>query len=368
MSDRNTYTRLPGNPTPSLIESINSLIDSIHELGHIDTYTQAYLNSPQDTRTQRMYFLKKLHKNPHGIRPIFSGCSGPTEHISAYIDSIIKPLVPLIPPYIKDSSHVIALLEKTRIPKEALLVTIDVSSLYTNIPQDKGTSACLEAVAASQTSDLPPDILQKLFDVILKCNILLFENSIYAQTQGTAMGMKMAPSYANLFMDMFEQSFLANEPIQPLLWKCYINDILRIWPGTRGELDSFLERLNRAHHTLRFTWSISESHVEFLDLNIFKGPRFNDTNHLDLSTHFKKTNTFHYLHYSSSHPRSVFRGLVKGEAIRFLRSNTHAPTFTDTKKSLRSHLLSRGYPKAFIHSILDSVTYALRHKYIPYLA
>ena len=55
----------------------------------------------------------------------------------------------------------------------------------------------------------------------------------------------------------------------------------------REELDSFLdflERLNRAHHTLRLMWSISESRIEFLDLNTFKGPRFNDTNHLDHGT------------------------------------------------------------------------------------
>lgn len=112
-----------------------------------------------------MYFLKKLHKPPHGIRTIVSGCSDPTEHISAYIDSIIKPLVPQIPSYIKDSSHVIALLEETCVPKEALLMTIDVSSLYTNIPQDEGISACLDAIAASQATDLPPDILQTLFNV-----------------------------------------------------------------------------------------------------------------------------------------------------------------------------------------------------------
>ena len=92
--------------------------------------------------------LKKLHKDPHGI-----SCSGPTKHISASIDSIIKPLVPHIPSYIKDSSHVIALLEETCIPKDALLVTIDVSSLYTNIPKNEGTSACLEALEASQTTD-----------------------------------------------------------------------------------------------------------------------------------------------------------------------------------------------------------------------
>lgn len=32
LSDPNTYTRLLGDPTPFLVESINSLIDNIHEL------------------------------------------------------------------------------------------------------------------------------------------------------------------------------------------------------------------------------------------------------------------------------------------------------------------------------------------------
>ena len=64
-----------------------------------------------------------------------------------------------------------------------------------------------------------------------------------------AMGTKMAPSYANLFMDRFERSFLANEPVQPLFRKRDrdIDDISCIWPGTREELDSFLDRLNNAH-------------------------------------------------------------------------------------------------------------------------
>ena len=84
------------------------------------------------------------------------------------------------------------------------------------------------------------------------------------------MGTKMAPSYANLFMDRFERAFLAQEPILPLVWKRYIDDILCIWTGTRSELDGFLDRLNKAHRTLRFTWSISNERIEFLDLNLFK--------------------------------------------------------------------------------------------------
>ena len=106
-----------------------------------------------------MYFLKKLHKNPHGIRPIVSGCSGPTERISSFLDHIIKPLVPTIPSHIKDSPHLISLLENTPIPSNAILATIDVSSLYTNIPQDEGTEACLDAIDAAEASH----ILEKCF-------------------------------------------------------------------------------------------------------------------------------------------------------------------------------------------------------------
>ena len=87
----------------------------------------------------------------------------------------------------------------------------------------------------------------------------------------TAMGTKMAPSYANLFMDRFERAFLAQEPIQPLVRKRYIDDIQCIWVGTRSELEGFLDRLNKAHRTLKLTWSISDECVEFLDLNLFKG-------------------------------------------------------------------------------------------------
>ena len=242
-----------------------------------------------------------------------------------------------------------------------------MSSLYTNIPQDEGKEACLDAIEAAEASHIPRDILGQLFDIVLKCNVFNFDGQIYEQIQGTAMGTRMAPSYANLFMDRFERAFLAQEPLQPLVWKRYIDDIICIWTGTRNKLESFLARLNTAHRTLRFMWSISNERIEFLDLNIFKGRRFNTNRHLDISTHFKKTNTFQYLHFSSSHPRSVFKGLVKGEAIRFLRSNTDPHTYNKTINKFREHLFLRNYPKLFVDRILANITHSLRASYIPTL-
>ena len=239
-----------------------------------------------------MYFLKKLHKNPHGIRSIVSGCSRPTKRISSFLDHIIKPLVPTIPSHIKDSPHLKSLLENTPILSNAILATIDVSSLYTNIPQDKGTEACLDAIEAAEASHIPRNVLCQLFEIVLKCNVFRFDGQIYEQIQGTAMGTKMAPSYANLFMDRFERAFLAQVPTQLLVWKRYIDDILCILIGTRSELEGFLDRLNKAHRTLKFTWSISDERIEFLDLNLFKEGRFHRTNYLDMSTHLKKTTLF----------------------------------------------------------------------------
>ena len=80
--------------------------------------------------------------------------------------------------------------------------------------------------------------------IVLKCNVFCVNGQII---QGMAMGTKMAPSYTNLFTDRFERVFLVQEPIQPLVWKRYIDDILCICVGTRSELESFLDKLNKAH-------------------------------------------------------------------------------------------------------------------------
>ena len=69
-------------------------------------------------------------------------------------------------------------------------------------------------------------------------------------------------NYANLFIEKFERSFLVQEPILSLVWKRYIDDILCLWTGARSELD----KLDKAHKTPRFTWSISDKHIEFLEL------------------------------------------------------------------------------------------------------
>ena len=51
-------------------------------------------------------------------------------------------------------------------------------------------------------------MLQSLILLVLKFNAFTFGNSIYKQVKGTCMGTPMAPNYANLFMDKFENNVM----------------------------------------------------------------------------------------------------------------------------------------------------------------
>ena len=203
------YTRgyILGNPTQDMSENIGHFLDDLYAPNYIDKHTHSFLKPPDTPRTQRLYFLKKIHKNPHGIQPIVSSC--PTVKISAFLDHYLKPLVSIMPSYTRDSGHLISTIRSTPFPSDCLLITIDVSALYLNIPQDEGTSKCLCSLE-NRDLPLPKNIMQTLFDIVLKCNVLSFHMHIYQQIQGTAMGTKMVPFYANLFMDSLESRFLEN--------------------------------------------------------------------------------------------------------------------------------------------------------------
>ena len=202
----------------------------MYQEGIIDPPTKEHLTLKTDPppRTQQLYFLKKIHKDPIAVRPIVSGCEGPTEKISQLIDLHIKPHVPKIKSYLRDSGHLISILESTPIQKNCTLATIDVKSLYLNIPHKDGVKAVLNRLYCTQEladqMTIPPDTMTDLLRIVLEQNYFQFADRMYHQIRGTAMGTKMAPSYANIFMAELEEKLLDNYPKKPLLWKRYIDN------------------------------------------------------------------------------------------------------------------------------------------------
>ena len=209
-----------------------------------------------------------------------------------------------------------------------------------------------------------PNLTIKLLHANITNNFFIFATYIFQQTSGTAMGAAFSPTIANIFMSIFIRKFLSTQKYQPLLLKRYIDDIFLIWTRSQAELEQFITDLNKFHPSIHFTHHDSSTTVDFLDLTIFKGIEFEYTNILDLKTYQKPHNLFQYLHYNSNHPRSVFKGLIRGECIRYLRTNTVESNFNAMISTFKMRLLRRSYPKKLVDKYTSIVKFSERQKHI----
>ena len=101
-------------------------------------------------------------------------------------------MVKEIPSYVKDF---LKKLEKVKdIPQESLLVTLDVKSLYTNIPNNEGIKAVKRSYEKCKEKTVSTKVIIALFSLILTLNNFAFNCTHYLQTMSCAMGTISAPS------------------------------------------------------------------------------------------------------------------------------------------------------------------------------
>ena len=360
LNDPVTYRKLDGDPTRCICDNINFLLQDFLGKGLLNKDIVAFCSPPIKVRPARLYMLKKIHKNPMGIRPIVSSCSSATENISQYVDYWLQPLMKSLPSYLKNTTELIKELKNLQIEANTILVTIDVKSLYTCIPHNDGIDACREALCSTieGNPDRPDvNVLICLLEIVLCNNTFEFNNEFYKQIQGTAMGTKLAPAYANIFMGKLEHSILSQATLKPLFYKRYIDDILILWPHSESELNKFLLDMNSFHHSIKFTSEYSFDKITFLDVNIYKGPNFLLSKTLDIETFVKPTNKQAYIHATSFHPPGVSKGVAIGEMKRYLRTNSRVDSFNNFKIKHKTNLLKRGYSSKFVDNNINQVKF-----------
>ena len=131
-------------------------------------------------------------------------------------------------------------LQKIRdVIEKSLLVSLVVLSLYTNIPNDIGTEATYQALLEHRGLVNNPSNLSlvELLSFVLTLNNFKFNGEHYLPIGGTAMGTRLAPSFANIFMNHFEKVHVYTYPLQPNAWYRYIDDIFMIWNHGHDELN-----------------------------------------------------------------------------------------------------------------------------------
>ena len=178
------------------------------------------------------------------------------------------------------------------------------------------------------------------------------------------MGTAFSPIIANIYMSVTLQKFLRTREQKPLLLKRYIDDIMVIWTHSKESLENFLFALNHFHPSLRYTYNFSEKSTDFLDLTIYKGPHFSQSNTLDTKTYQKDRNLYQYLHFNSNHPRNSHKSIITGECVRYVRTNTTRETFDCMVALFKERLKKRNYPESFISKTVCLVKYSDRQRHL----
>ena len=182
------------------------------------------------------------------------------------------------------------------------------------------------------------DSICRLLNLVLTTNNFDFDDKHYLQVGGTAMGTKLAPSFANLFMGHFVEKFVYTYKLKPLIWKRFIDDIFFIWTYGQDELDTFVQHLNGCHKTIKFTVESSLNTINFLDITVNK----EQDGSLSTTLYCKPTDSHNYLLYSSEHPRHILNGIPYSQMLRVRRICTKMEDFLANALMLSSHFIRRG--------------------------
>ena len=224
LENKEHYQPLQTPMVKSTQEKMDDVITQLHQGKHIDDMTKRWLSQyPKPPRIPTFCTLTKIHKSkPVGI-PIISGCDSPTDKISSFVDTLLQPITQKQQSFIKDTTDFINFIEKTKIGKDTILVSMDVSSLYTNMPHEEGMNIVCEVYAKfhNHNPPIPTRFLREMLGLILNENSFQFNGDNYLQKHMAPPWGQKWQSFANIFMGHIETLLIQQNDTKPRIWKIY---------------------------------------------------------------------------------------------------------------------------------------------------
>ena len=317
------------------------------------------------------YIIPKLHKNPIVGRPIVAGHSWVTVGCSKLLTSLLKSLLPLFPNVLKDSASLIRIIERTTFENNIVLCTLDVISLYTNIPVDHAIEVLKQLIQENLhlfSRRGLPELMIEMLEFVLKNNIMEYKEMVFKQIFGIAMGTPLAPVLANLYLAFLER-ILKDKAREaniswPILYKRFIDDCFIIYQGDKTQLLRFISLFNSLVESITLSLESFGSSANFLDLTIYKGKRFQKEGRLDIKIFQKPMNKYLYLPFTTDHPMHCLKSFVTTELQRYVKASSDKSSFLTIAALFYKRLLNRDYPPDILSEWFDTVKYSHRMSYL----
>ena len=135
------------------------------------------------------------------------------------------------------------------------MASLDVESLFTNIPLEETISVCYDSLLSknAKVNNINRIDFEKLLSAALQNNFFNFEGKIYKQIDGVAVVSPLGPTLANAFLCFHGQIWLneCSDEFKPAYYRRYVDDIFVLFPSA-DHLEKFKNYLNSKHRNIRF--------------------------------------------------------------------------------------------------------------------
>ncbi|CAH8643572.1 unnamed protein product [Schistosoma mattheei] len=295
---------------------------------------------PRGSRLPHMYGLPKVHKHDVPLRPILSMINSPYHKVARWLAEKLEPVRRRLATYtLKDSFQFADRLNRTNVA-DKFMVSFDVTSLFTNIP-------LLETIdIICQNYDLLPLPAPEFKKLLLMCTTdvqFQFNNTIYRQIDGVAMGSPLGPILADIFMGYLENMVLKQTISETTEYSRYVDDTFIVCNNKQHAIH-MLKHFNNAHPNIQFTMEHEQNDMfHFLDVAIKR--RRDGT--VQRSIYRKSTWNGIYLNFNSFCPLSYKKALVKTlfyRAEKICTTDKLEEELMKVEKCLRDNF----YPQKFI--------------------
>ena len=349
------FKKLNKDSTSTLENKVQRLVRKIKSKIPAQLYSKIY---PTGSQPAKFYGTAKVHKVPEGgsldqlpLRQIVANTSSATYHLAKYLAKLLSPLC--TSEYtIQSTADFIKKIKEEKVPEGFQLVSFDVKSLFTSVPLEDTIEIILHRIYDYNEicTEISRDKMKSLLILCTKNVIFSFNNNIYIQTDGIAMGSPLGPVLAGICMVELEREMIPTLIAQVKFWKIYVDDTIAV--VKIGSVEYILSKLNSYHPNIQFTHEIEQDHqLAFLDVLVK-----HDSESIQTSVYRKITNTDVYIHWDAFAPISWKRSTLKTITKRaYLVCSTIRSLDLELRHIRNAFININGYPKWLVNNTFREV-------------
>ena len=248
-------------------------------------------------------------------------------------------------------------IKNIKIPNNHKLVSLDVTSLYTNVSVDLLIKIVKEKYNEIKLfTNIPLNEIIIAIRIVLKENVFTFNNTLYKQKFGCSMGNPLSRIAADIVMEHLEEKALNMLNFSTCFFKRYIDDISMTIPDDMIEYT--LNIFNSLNEKIKFTHEVEiNNKISFLDLQLIH----NNDGSISFNWFRKSTWSGRYINYHSEHFNNTKLALIKGLIDRGVLL-ADDEFINENLEIIKNTLISNDYPPHLIKKQINERLFYHKNK------